>query len=315
MFSLPRFVLTASIAAVTVPTFGADFIKLQNTIDLNMAGAWVNAAVPGVDDVLVWDATYTTPGAIGSLSPLGGDLSVLGLKVTNVGGNRNVNGIVVGYQDPGSANTLTIGSAGIDMSTATQALRTQSQIVIGADQTWNVPNVNTNTSPSGGFNNGEDVSFETQTLDAAFNLGGDTVSVVGNGQVTITSGFTISNGTLNVEIPFFVIQGGGNRQTTINSDVTINIASGGVTHFQSNSGPLESAATINLNGGTLNFSSNNASNGVTQSGNINVLAPSTIAVTKTNTNNGSTGPLNFTGNLVGAAALTINNSQPTAVTN
>jgi autotransporter-associated beta strand protein len=139
--------------------------------------------------------------------------------------------------------------------------------------------------------------------------------LVGNGAITFTSGHVISNGTFNVAIPNFTIQGGGNRLETVNNDVILNINSGGRVHFQSNSGALTSAATINLNGGTLTFSSNNATNAVTQSGTINVLAPSTIAVSKTNTNNGNTGPLNFSGNLTGSAALTINNDQPAAVVN
>lgn len=46
---------------------------------------------------MLWDATYTTPGIATTLSQLGGDLSVLGLKVTNVGGALNTVGIMVGF--------------------------------------------------------------------------------------------------------------------------------------------------------------------------------------------------------------------------
>ena len=310
-----RFILAISITALVPALRADDFLKLQNTSALNTAAAWQNGFVPGVNDYMVWNNLYTTPGALATLSQLGGDMSVLGIKVTDVGGTRNVNSVAVGFQNTGSANTLTIGAGGIDMSTALQALRLQSKIQIGANQTWQITNANTNTTPAGGFNNGEDLCFDSLLAGAAFDLGGNTVDVVGNGAITVSSGFTIRNGIFGVSIPNFTIQSGGNRASTIEATATFNIAAGGRVHLQSNSGAMTSAATINLNGGTLTFSPSSTTNAVTQSGNINVLAASTIAVSKTNTNNGSTGPLNFTGGLTGSAALTINNDQPAAVVN
>ena len=255
---------------------------------------------------MLWDANYTTPGAATTLSQLGGDLSVLGLKVTNVGGTTNAATTMVGFQNTGSANTLTIGSAGIDLGAARQVLTIQSKVLIGADQLWTISNANTATNPQG-FNNGEDLAFNAQALGASLNFGSKTVTTAGAGQVTVTSGFALSNGTLNVGNNLFVVQGGASRLTTIANTLGIGIASGSILQFQSNSGAITSAAPITLNGGTLRLVTNNGTQGVTQSGNITVATPSTLQIGNSFTGGSSTGPLIFSGNLVGSAPLALNN--------
>lgn len=70
---------------------GADFPKLFNNTALNLGGAWDAAgAVPGTSDVMLWNSTFVdTASAATALSQLGGDLSVQGIKITDVGGARN----------------------------------------------------------------------------------------------------------------------------------------------------------------------------------------------------------------------------------
>ncbi len=265
------------ISACFVPRgHGAEISKLQNTNQLDNTASWSGGVLPGTSDVMLWNSTYTTPGAIATLAAIGSNLSVSGIKVTDVGGTRNAATTMVGYQNSGSA-VLTIGAGGIDLSAANQAFHAGSRITIGASQTWNVSNANTNGSPTGS-NNNEDLSIQAPATGAAFDFGGNTVTSTGAGQVTISSGYTLSNGVLNLSNPLFVIQGGSSRLTTINSSLSIGIGSGGYLRLQSNSAALTSAAPISVaGGGTLAMYTNNASNIVTQSGNVTLADGAAIA--------------------------------------
>jgi hypothetical protein len=92
-----------------------DRIKASNTNPLNVGASWVGNAVPGVNDIAVWNSTVTAPNS----SAIGGDLSWMGIRIVDVGGARNTTNNVV-IANAGSANTLTIGAGGIDMSSAFQ---------------------------------------------------------------------------------------------------------------------------------------------------------------------------------------------------
>src|SRR6218665_3887213 len=81
---------------------GAEFPKLFNNTALNLGGAWDAAgAVPGTGDVMLWNSTFVdTASAATALSPMGADLSVQGIKITNVGGTRNQATRFIGFQNP-----------------------------------------------------------------------------------------------------------------------------------------------------------------------------------------------------------------------
>lgn len=252
--SIPRisYCLLLGLQAVSQ---GAEFPKLFNNTALNLGGAWdAGGAVPGAADVMLWNSLFPdTVSSVAALSPLGGDLSVQGIKVTNVGGTRNLGGRYVGFGNAFSANTLTLGSAGIDMSTATQAFLLQSRVTIGADQNWLISNANTEGNVAG-FNNNEDLAFASQGSNIPINFGGNTVTVTGNGFVTISSGYTLSNGTLNSGNNLFVIQGGASRITTLNSDLNLIVSSGRLRlGAQSGSGgvSLVSNSPVTVNGGAF----------------------------------------------------------------
>lgn len=269
---------------------GAEIPKLFNNIALNLPGSWNGGVIPGSSDVGLWnDAGPATVTAVGSLSPLGGDLSIGGIKVTNVAGTRNLGTNYVGYHSANSANTLTIGAGGIDCSTATQAFYASSKVTIGADQTWNIANANTNVSPAGS-NNNEDLNFQAQVGATPFNFGGKTVTTTGAGQITIASGYTLGTGTLNVGNNWMVIQGGTNRATTLNGD--LNLVVNSTLRLQANSGAggisLASAAptTVN-NGGILEYRMANDGFSLTQSGNITLNQGSTLSMLVDNSGPGT----------------------------
>ena len=120
--------------ALAATAQAADDIKANNTTALNLAGSWVDNTVPTIanGDVATWDSTVAAANTVA----IGGNLDVRGIKVTTPGG-----AVVVTHA---AGNTLTLGSAGIDMSAATQNLtllnttNTAADVAISADQTWNV---------------------------------------------------------------------------------------------------------------------------------------------------------------------------------
>ncbi|MEK7951098.1 beta strand repeat-containing protein [Luteolibacter soli] len=283
---------------------GAELPKLFNNTALNLGGAWDAAgAVPGTSDVMLWNSTFAdTASAATALSQMGADLSVQGIKITNVGGTRNQATRFVGFQNTSSANTLTIGAGGIDASTAFQTFYGQSKLTLGASQTWNVANANTNVNPTGS-NNGEDIVFIAQAAAVPVNLNGNTLTTTGAGQITITSGYTISNGTINSGNDFFTIQGGSSRVTTINNNVNL-IVSSGTLRIQANSGTggvsMACAAPVTVNGGIFSIRTNTDGLSATQSGNITLNANSGLSF-----QTDSTGPNNTTGNISVNGATTV----------
>ena len=98
----------ASLALIQFTANAATLSKADNTNDLNLATSWSGSVVPGANDIAQWDATVT--GANSTL--VGADLSFAGVKITDPAGAVTF----------GAGNTLTVGTSGIDLSTATQNL-------------------------------------------------------------------------------------------------------------------------------------------------------------------------------------------------
>jgi hypothetical protein len=187
--------LSVSIATLLAQGNAADFQKVANIDPLNGASSWtvINGAdpdgIPDADDLLIWNSAVAAP----NISPLGGDLSVLGLQVGGVAGARNTAANYIGIT--GSATTLTVGSGGIDLGTALQPLRIETAMTLAANQTWNIADAST---AGVGFNKGEDLCFFGMTAGVLFNLGGFTVTKTGTGLAAIGTGYTLSNGVINV---------------------------------------------------------------------------------------------------------------------
>jgi len=328
-----RTFLRATLAVAALIVFStaaarADQTKANNSTALNVGGSWVSGVVPGATDVAVFDtgltlstfANGTTP------APLGGDLSLAGIRVAGpvIGNANNQNGIVIGNVN--SANTLTLGSAGIDLGAANAApLNIQSKILIGADQTWNLSDASAQitspapaTPPAGQANGNrysafalsqdEDLAFSAQAANAAFDLGTHAVTKTGVGTLAIHGGYLLSNGTLNISDGTVLIQGGSSRTTTVNNDVTVNVnGSTSILRFQSNSGAVASNGTINLNnGGTLWLTTNNATLGTTITGAIHVAGSGIILAGRNPlTGNNSAAPISVSANITGDAASTL----------
>ena len=125
-FNLPntRILLAISLAAfVLAPTAAraATRIKQDNADALNLASSW--DTLPGPADIAQWDSTVS---AANTTASLGADLSWAGIKIVGPGAAVTIN----------SGNTLTVGTSGIDLSTATQDLILNSGLTLVGNQSW-----------------------------------------------------------------------------------------------------------------------------------------------------------------------------------
>src|SRR4051812_15006745 len=171
----------------------ADKTKQNNSEILNLGSSWVGGVAPGAGEVAIFDNTLslTTSSNLAAPAALNADFSILGIKVgTPLGGPTlgqavNQNGILISNA-AGVTPSLILGSAGIDLSDATNSvpLGVQTKVLISADQTWNVADVSSRiTAPTGGtpvgnvasgslsvfsLNHSEDLAFSAQALNAAF---------------------------------------------------------------------------------------------------------------------------------------------------
>jgi autotransporter-associated beta strand protein len=197
------------------PLSAADIIKANNTDALNLATSWSTATAPGTGDVAVWDSTVAAANA----TNLGTDLSWQGIRIANPGGAVTINN---------TANVLTLGSAGIDMSAATANLTINTSIVAGADQTW-------------ALNGGRTLNLWTVNTSRGLS---------GSGSITLTR---TSTGTGTV-----IMLPGNNGSTGFNDpnsnslfSGSWNIGSGVVVQNIRNGATAWGTGTINLSGGQI----------------------------------------------------------------
>jgi len=119
------FIATPLAAIVCQFSTAATIQKADNANALNDTASWVGGVVPGAADIASWGPTVTSANS----TSLGANLSWQGITLSNPGGAIAI----------GGANTLTLGTAGIDMVTATQDLSITSNLALASGgQTWNV---------------------------------------------------------------------------------------------------------------------------------------------------------------------------------
>jgi autotransporter-associated beta strand protein len=122
-----RWMAAAAVVWSGVSAQAAERVKANNADDLNLTSSWVGGSRPGWADSGLWNNTVTGPNAV----LLGGDMSLLGLRVTNPGGAVTI----------GGASTLTTSFEGFNLSAATQNLTLNNQklsLMAYAGQIWDV---------------------------------------------------------------------------------------------------------------------------------------------------------------------------------
>jgi fibronectin-binding autotransporter adhesin len=176
--------------------------KADNTNALNTDASWVGGTKPVATDTAKWDNTVTIA------------------RTANIGGNITWEKLI--YTDPGGKGTigatggsaLTLGSGGIDMSSATQDLDIAAALTMGASQTWNVASGKVLTASG--------------VVSGAYSLttSGSGSVVLSNAANTYTGITTISGDTLSVGT---LANGGSNSGIGASSNAAANLVFDGGT--------------------------------------------------------------------------------------
>lgn len=150
---------TALFAIACHAAQAATISKANNTTNLSLTGSWTGGIVPGATDIASWTSTVT--GANSTV--LGADLSWQGISVASPGGLVTI----------GAGNVLTLGSSGVDLSTATQNLTIDAGLSLPrGGQVWNVATGHTFTL-TGALTHSAGATF---TVDKSVNTGTVTAS-------------------------------------------------------------------------------------------------------------------------------------------
>jgi rhamnogalacturonan endolyase len=165
-----------------LPASAATIFKADTASNLNLAASWSNNIAPGAADIATWNHLVV----VNTNSALGANLNWAGVKILDPAGPV---GLAAGFN-------LTNGLSGIDLSLAANTLTLSNNVVLGANQIWNVTNGGTLTVVgvvSGAHvlivtNGGTIVLSTTNTYSAG--------TVISNGIVQLSS--TGSLGTGNV---------------------------------------------------------------------------------------------------------------------
>jgi autotransporter-associated beta strand protein len=161
-------------SGLVLPLAAGDFFKASNGTTLNNTAAWTNAALPGGSDVAVWDTPYNQ--GTGLASTLGASANWQGIRIAAP--------LSVPRIRPSTGMILTLGSGGIDMSSATQNFLLDCNTQLGANQTWTVATGRTLTA-----------SVLDGSVGSTLTKAGDGILSL-TGPVTFAGGLTIDGGKL-----------------------------------------------------------------------------------------------------------------------
>jgi autotransporter-associated beta strand protein len=195
-FSNRSALAAVSVACALAPALlsAAIIDKDDDTDDLNLTSSWTGAVVPGANDVARWS------GLAGANSVLlGGNLAFQGITIATTGGAVSI----------GGANTLTLGTSGIDMGAANQNLSITSNLALATGgQTWNVATGRTLTISGGTFSRS---TGATLLIDRSTNTG------------TVTASPTLTNGVL----PWAIVRSSGTAANNTAAGFNFATVSGG----------------------------------------------------------------------------------------
>ncbi|MCX8496453.1 MAG: MBG domain-containing protein, partial [Akkermansiaceae bacterium] len=209
---------------------GATVSKANNGDSLNLTTSWTGSVVPCTTDIAQWDSTVTSA----NTTLLGGNLSISGLKVTSPGGAVTFS----------AGDTLTVGTSGIDLSSASQDLTIGSGLTLKGKQTWKSFTGRT-LSVSGTVSQGTgsvDLSNFKGTLSSLSNHSSGILGAwATTGGALATAVATIDSGTVTAlnlvgdntgytSAPTVTIQAPASG-TTATATATFDAASGSVTGF------------------------------------------------------------------------------------
>lgn len=270
----PRAFVTGFASLITLSgiSSAADVIKANNPNDLNLTSSWVGGVVPTAADVAVWDNTVT--GAMNA--GLGADTSWQGIKILNPVGLVSIG---VG------TNALTLGSSGINMSTATQNLvLATGTLNLNTNQTWSLPA-------------GREIRLAGVAATASSNVDGTgVITVQGGGLVDMNQGTAAGTG----------LAGFSGKWIVENATILRGTGAGGLAW-----GTSTAADTITLKGGTLAVGGPSGTDvNYTWAHPITLGASTTSTISGQNAAVGATaGELVLTGAITGTGNLSFSKTQ------
>ena len=257
---LRHFLTGATASTLVALSAGATtFIKQDNTSNLNSALSYtVNSGVPGVNDTIEIDGTFTAS----RTSALGASLSVLGINQTAAADFQ--------FQINNTAGaTLTIGTGGVTMASTVAGanLIFTNAVTLGANQTWTT------------------VTGRSLQMNGTFSDGGKTLAVNGTGlfdlrgsntfgsNVTIDSsvsinatGATVTFGGANTMNSLAVPSGRVVGATFGNFGVASNFGDGGtntaITLGNATNGVMEYSGVTASSNRTVNRDARSAASGI-----------------------------------------------------
>ena len=202
----------AALLAIPQTARADDRTKANNTTNLDQTGSWTLGVVPGSGDVAVWDDTVTAA----NTTALGSNLSWQGIRI---GGTTRTGLVTIN-----AGNTLTLGNAGIDMSTAPRNLSMYNGITVGASQDWTV-------GP------GRTLYFESSAGNVLSGGAGVELTKKGAGILQTSQTTSTFNGTLIIQEGIWSTYGSGFAAATIvlKNGVEVRNMSTGVSTVSGNS--------------------------------------------------------------------------------
>ena len=175
--------------------------KADNTSALNLAASW--DSLPGAGDVALWGSAVTAPNS----TLLGTDLGWAGIKVVAPGGPVTL----------GAGNTLTIGTSGIDLSSATQNLTLNCGLVLQGQQSWSAA-AGRSLNIAGPFtHSGASVDFTNFNASATLGtLANESSGILGPWATTTVGGTTFNYAKCTAGVIAAATQTGGTAGSLAN---------------------------------------------------------------------------------------------------
>jgi autotransporter-associated beta strand protein len=230
----------------------SDWVKADNTNNLNLTSSWLVPIVPDSTDRAIFDSTVTAP----ITTALGANLSWKGIALISNTASWTISG----------SNTLTTGSAGIDMSQAQANLTIASKMAITATQTWNVATSRTLTV-SGSISGTNTAPLTKSGLGTLTLSGTNTYSggtTISNGTLAVANSSAIGTGVLSMNSSTLATAGTTlltnevvlTNSVNINNDNALTLSgaiSGSGSLTKTGNGQLFLATTNTYSGGTTNY--------------------------------------------------------------
>ena len=246
--------------------------KLSNATSLNAAGSWVENAVPLSSDVLTFDSAINTnlSVAVGASSTVGGSLLFTG----------NTGTVAITQS---SGQTWTLGSGGIDMSSAAANVTLGTS---GATIRWASANYGNMTVASGRtltFNSNWSNQGNTKTIIMG---GGGSIIFNGSAGAGGATGFSVQGGT-SLTLNGTGGWGGSSAKEVINGTLNIGSDTALGSAALALGGTSSTTPTITASGGARTISNNINLLAVSVAGNATITGTNALTVNGVLTNSGA----------------------------